>query len=73
MIADIHEDASQDRHHALGADRRHESSLNEYRGEPDRLEQDGLATGVRSGDQQRAFVSVENEIERNHCNTAGQQ
>ena len=51
-VADVGEEAAEDRQPAPGAHRRNDPALRQRGGQPHRLEQHGLAAGVRPADEQ---------------------
>ena len=56
-----------------GADRRDDAALRQRRRETDRLEEDGLAAGVGTADQQRALAGIHLQVERHHRLGSGQE
>ena len=58
---------------ALGADRRGDAGLTHRRDETERLEQHGLAAGVRSRHEQRALLGDEREVERDDVDALREQ
>ena len=64
VVADVREEPGEHRQLAAGAHRRDDAALRQRAEEPDRLEQDGLAAGVGTADDERALVRVERQVER---------
>ncbi len=72
-VADVGVEAPEHRQPAPGADRRNDPALRQGSGETDRLEEHGLAAGVGTADEQRAFVGGELEVEGHDRFLAGEQ
>src|SRR5439155_18073038 len=66
-VADVGEDAGVQREPGVRPDRRNHAALRQQRQQPHRLDEHGLAAGVRSRDQHRELIGRKLEIEWHHC------
>ena len=73
LVADVGEHIVEARDPALGTHRRRDAALHHQRTESERLEQHRLSAGVRTRDEQRAFVGMHVEVERDHAHALRQQ
>jgi hypothetical protein len=64
LVADVGVDAVEDAQHGFGGRRDVQPGLGHQRQQADRLERDGLAAGVRPGDDQRVGFLVQFDVYR---------